>query len=150
MSVDEPGVAELPHRGPLQPEHQPGLALAQLVAAERWGTKGTPEGAHGGTPGTPGARGRGVCRPAKPGWTTAVGAPGGQGVRDPGAWALGYMGSCTRADREGMEAGLPAATAGPLPFCVTLHRDPDGLAPLRYRPHRGEGVRPALSRCPRG
>lgn len=54
---DEFGSRAAPTEEPLQPRAPAGAALAQLVAAE--------VGARG-HPGTPGARGHGVCRPAKP------------------------------------------------------------------------------------
>ncbi|XP_040094698.1 FERM domain-containing protein 1 [Oryx dammah] len=88
MSVDEPEwVAELPTE---EPPRSPSTSRS---------SPGTAGGGRGGRAG--GTRGQGT-QSLPPGWTTAVGTPGGQGVRDPGSWAHGHMGvPAPGADGEG-------------------------------------------------
>lgn len=125
------GSRSSPQRSPPTARAPAGAALAHLAAAEV------------GARGTPGARGSEPAARLDPGWTTAVGAPGGQGVRDPGSWALGYMGSLHQgADREGHggPGSLQPRLAAPALLQPVPPRDPSPASTPRYRPHRGKAL----------
>lgn len=141
MSVDEPeGVAELPTE---EPPYSPSTSRSSpgTVGSSRGGRTGDTRGRTGDTRGHPGPGDAESAARLNPSWTTAVGAPGGQGVRDPGAWALGYMGSLHQgADREGHggPGSLQPRRAAPALLQPVPPRDPGPASAPRYRPHRGK------------